>query len=143
MEATSGGPRNGYPFTSGYCGSQFFAFFDALDGNRADRLAKARLVEDLPSPGSGYVASLDAREVGITSMLLGGGRAKKTDKIDHTVGIVLHAKVGDWVDEGQPLLSIHANAEARLSGARQRLLAAYGWSDDPVSGGSLIHRLVT
>jgi pyrimidine-nucleoside phosphorylase len=111
--------------------------------DQPDRLAKARLVEELPSPGSGYVASLDAREVGMTSMLLGGGRAKKTDKIDHTVGIVLHAKVGDWLDEGQPLLSIHANAEARLSGARQRLLAAYGWSDEPVSGGPLIHHLVT
>jgi thymidine phosphorylase len=111
--------------------------------DQPSRLAKAKLIEELPSPRSGYVASLDAGEVGLTSMLLGGGRAKKTDKIDHSVGIKLYAKIGDFVTEGEPLLSIHADAGARLSGARQRLLAAYGWSDDPVSPGPLIRHLVS
>ena len=62
-------------------------------------------------------------------MLLGGGRAKKGDQIDHAVGIVLHAKAGKHVTEGQPLLTIHANDEGKLAGARQRLLSAYEWSE--------------
>jgi pyrimidine-nucleoside phosphorylase len=75
-------------------------------------------------------------------MLLGGGRAKKGDQVDHAVGIVLHAKIGHYVAEGGPLLTIHASDEAKLSGARQRLLAAYEWSDSPVSPPELLHQIV-
>jgi len=107
------------------------------------RLPVARFTSDLFAPRSGYVANLDAREVGLTSMLLGGGRAKKDDPVDHAVGIVLHAKVGDEVVQGQPLLTIHANDEAKLSGARQRLLAAYDWSDEKVNPPPLIHQIVS
>lgn len=106
-------------------------------------LPTATLVEDLPAPQSAYVAGLNAREVGLTSMLLGGGRARKSDKIDYAVGVVLQAKVGDRVEEGQPLLTIHANDGAKLSGARQRLLAAYDWSDEPVEPPPLLHRIVS
>jgi len=76
-------------------------------------------------------------------MLLGGGRAKKGDAIDHGVGIVLQAKVGDHVIEGNPLLIIHANDEAKLAGARQRLLSAYEWSDEEVSPLLLLHQMVS
>jgi pyrimidine-nucleoside phosphorylase len=76
-------------------------------------------------------------------MLLGGGRAKKGDRIDHAVGIVLRAKIGDEVAEGQPLLTIHANDEAKLAGAKQRLLAAYEWSSEPVSPPPLLHTIVS
>jgi len=75
-------------------------------------------------------------------MLLGGGRTKKGDRIDHAVGVVLQSKIGDYVEEGQPLLSIHANDEAKLPGARQRLLAAYEWSDEPLSPPPLHHEIV-
>jgi pyrimidine-nucleoside phosphorylase len=105
-------------------------------------LPSATCVRDLPSPRDGYVAALDAREVGLTSMLLGGGRARKGDTIDHAVGMVIHAKVGDLVEKGQPLLTIHANDDAKLSGARQSLLAAYQWSDEPVEAPPLIHKTV-
>ena len=106
------------------------------------RLPTATFVRELPAPRSGYIAGLNAREVGLTSMLLGGGRAKKGDQIDHAVGVVLQSKIGDHVTEGQPLLSIHANDEARLPGARQRLLAAYEWSDKPISPPPLHHEIV-
>jgi pyrimidine-nucleoside phosphorylase len=76
-------------------------------------------------------------------MLLGGGRAKKGDRIDHAVGIVLGAKIGDEVAEGQTLLTIHANDEAKLAGAKQRLLAAYEWSNEPVGPPPLLHTIVS
>jgi pyrimidine-nucleoside phosphorylase len=106
------------------------------------RLPTARFIKELPAPRSGYVAGLNAREIGLTSMLLGGGRVKKGDQIDHAVGIVLQAKVGDQVEEDQPLLTIHANDEAKLSGIGHRLLAAYEWSDEPVSQPPLHHQIV-
>jgi pyrimidine-nucleoside phosphorylase len=107
------------------------------------QLPAARFVRELLTPRSGYVAGLNAREVGLTSMLLGGGRAKKGDRVDHAVGIVLQAKIGDQVAEGQPLLTIHAADEAKLAGASQRLLAAYEWSDEPVDPPDLIHQIVS
>lgn len=115
---------------------------DASYVDEPARLPTATYIRELPSPRSGYIAGLNAREVGLTSMLLGGGRAKKGDRIDHAVGIVLQAKIGDHVREGQPLLSIHANDEAKLPGARQRLLAAYEWSDEPPNPPPLHHEIV-
>jgi pyrimidine-nucleoside phosphorylase len=105
-------------------------------------LPAARFQRAIPAPRSGFVSGVNAREVGLTSMLLGGGRAKKGDSIDHAVGIVLQAKVGDRVVEGEPLLTIHANDEAKLAGARQRLLSAYEWSEEKVSPPPLLHQTV-
>jgi pyrimidine-nucleoside phosphorylase len=106
-------------------------------------LPQATLVEDIPSPHSGYVAGLDAMEVGLTAGLLGGGRVHKGDPIDHAVGVVLAKKIGDYVNKGEALLTIHANDEQRLADAKRRLLDAYSWSDDPVERPPLTHEIIT
>lgn len=106
------------------------------------KLPESTCVQEVAAQWSGFVAGLDAREVGLTSMLLGGGRARKSDTIDRTVGVELHKKIGDSVQEGQPLLTIHANDCAKVAGARQRLLAAYRWSDEPIKPPPLIHQTV-
>ena len=113
---------------------------DYVDDPR--RLPTARFTSELTSPRSGFVSGLDAREVGLTSMLLGGGRARKEDQVDHAVGVIVQAKVGDRIVAGEPLATIHANAEATMAGARQRLLAAYEWSDEPVEPPPLTHTMV-
>jgi pyrimidine-nucleoside phosphorylase len=132
---------------SGQALTKFREWIAAQDGDTGyvddpSRLPRAKLVCELPSPRSGYVAGLDAREVGLTSMLLGGGRAKNSDQVDHAVGIVLRAKIGDWVGKGEPLLTIHANDGAKLSGARQHLLGALEWSDDPVTPPPLLREII-
>jgi pyrimidine-nucleoside phosphorylase len=96
------------------------------------RFPRAALVESLPAPRSGYLEEINARVVGETSVMLGAGREKKTDPIDHAVGIEILHKVGDWVEAGQPLCVVHANQTAHLAEARQRLLQAHQWSDTPV-----------
>jgi len=106
-------------------------------------LPQATIVEPLPSPHSGYIAGLDAMEVGLTVALLGGGRARKGDIIDHSVGIVLAKKIGDYVKRGEPLLAIHANDEQKLADAKQRLLDAYSWSEEPVERPPLIHQIIS
>ncbi|HEY53489.1 MAG TPA: pyrimidine-nucleoside phosphorylase, partial [Caldilineae bacterium] len=57
----------------------------------------------------------------------------KSDPIDYGVGIVHHAKVGNYVATGDPLLTIHANSADTLAAARERLLAAFAWSEEPVA----------
>ena len=106
-------------------------------------LPQATLIEDLPSSRSGYVAGLDAMEVGLTVALLGGGRVHKGDPIDHAVGVVLAKKIGDYVKNGEPLLTVHANDEQKLANARRRLLDAYSWSDEPVERPPLVHEIIT
>ncbi len=127
--------------------AKFRAWISAQGGEVAfldepDRLPAANCIQEVAAPRSGYLAALDALEVGLASMLLGGGRARKSDKVDHAVGVVLHKKIGSRVKEGHPLLTIHANDCAKVAGARQRLLAAYRWSDEPVEPPPLIHRIV-
>jgi pyrimidine-nucleoside phosphorylase len=97
-----------------------------------DRLPKARLVVPVPSPASGYLQRVDAAEVGLAVVGLGGGREKKGDPIDHAVGVVTHFKVGDQVEEGVPLFTICANDEVRLAAARARLLQAHGIGPEAV-----------
>jgi pyrimidine-nucleoside phosphorylase len=107
-----------------------------------DTLPTAALVETIKAPRSGYVAAIDAAEVGKTGVDLGGGRQKKGDPIDYSVGIICHAKTGAQLAEGEPLLTIHANDPAKLAAARQRLLAAVAWSDTPVAVPSHILKII-
>ncbi len=95
-------------------------------------LPKASLIESVPAPRSGYLEGIHAREIGEAAVILGAGRAKKADPIDHAVGVEVHHKVGDYVEEGQALFTIHANDQAKLAEARPRLLDAHTFSDDPV-----------
>ena len=95
-------------------------------------LPTARLIQVVESPQSGYLDRIQARIVGEASVALGAGRAKKGDPVDHAVGLVIHHKVGDKVEKGEPLFTIHASDEQLLARARETVLAAHGWSDAPV-----------
>ncbi len=105
-------------------------------------LPKAAIVDVLPSPESGYISDINAEVVGLTSVLLGGGWSKKGDAVDPAVGMVLKAKVGDRVQVGTPLMTIHANDAGRLQEAKERLLGAYRFSAIPVVRPKLIHQVI-
>ncbi len=81
---------------------------------------------------AGYLSQIDACLVGEAAVLLGAGRAKKGDPIDHAVGIMVHHKVGDYIERGQPLFTLYANQKPALEDARRHLAQAIGWSDSPV-----------
>jgi len=92
----------------------------------------AKFVEVVKAPRSGSISQIQARSVGEASVTLGAGRAKKSDAVDHAVGFVIHKKVGDQVQIGEPLFTIHANDEAKLAEAREVVLAAHAFSDTVV-----------
>jgi pyrimidine-nucleoside phosphorylase len=91
----------------------------------------APLIEMVSAPRTGYLLAIDAREVGETSVELGAGRSRKSDPIDHSVGIVIHHKVGDRVEKDGPLFTVHANSPEKLAQAKEHLLAAHQWSEEP------------
>ncbi|HEX6034025.1 MAG TPA: pyrimidine-nucleoside phosphorylase, partial [Anaerolineales bacterium] len=96
------------------------------------RFPRAEYIEVVESPQDGYVAQVQARTVGEASVALGAGRARKSDPIDHAVGFLIHCKVGDRVERGQPLFAIHANDKEKLEEARTGVLSAHVFSTDPV-----------
>ncbi len=107
-----------------------------------DRLPTARYIETIRSTQDGYLSQVDARIVGETAVTLGAGRAKKSDEIDHAVGIEVLHKVGDYVEKGQPVFIVHANDEDQLAAAGQRLLTALDWSDGPVEPLPLFYAVI-
>jgi pyrimidine-nucleoside phosphorylase len=98
----------------------------------SQKLPQAEFIESVPAPRTGYLSQIHARVIGETVVELGGGRAKKGDPIDHAVGVVVHHKVGDFVETGAPLFNIHANNPDLLEIARTRILEAHQWSDTAV-----------
>jgi len=117
-------------------GSAFERFRDLVSAQGGDvryvddpsLLPRAKFVEEVPAPRSGYLKWVDARQIGEASVALGAGRAKKGDPIDHAVGIVVLHKVGDRVAKGAPLFTLHANDQTKLEATRAQVLAAHQWS---------------
>ena len=87
-------------------------------------LPEAAITLPVEAPKSGYVTRIVCDEVGICSLILGGGRETKESEIDLSVGLVLRKKVGDYVESGEPLAVIHANDAGKAEQARTRYLKA-------------------
>jgi pyrimidine-nucleoside phosphorylase len=95
-------------------------------------LPSAPIVHILTAAHSGYISQSAAEEIAIASFDLGAGREKKGDSIDFGVGLEVHNKVGDKIEAGSPLVTIHAHAESQLTPCRARLEQAILISDQPV-----------
>ncbi len=96
------------------------------------KFERAKFIEAVKAPRSGFVSQVNARTVGEASVALGAGRAKKGDPIDHAVGFLVFKKVGDSVRAGEALCEIHANDGEKLKDAREAILSAYRYSDESV-----------
>jgi thymidine phosphorylase len=94
-----------------------------------ERLPAAPVQIAAPAPMGGCVHAIDAREVGLVTVELGGGRLKKGDPVDPAVGVRLAAKVGDRVAAGETLCTVHAASTAAATIAIARLQAAYTLQD--------------
>ena len=97
------------------------------------KFPKAEHLEVVKSPQNGYLSEVQARSVGEAAVTLGAGRAKKSDPINHAVGFVIHHKVGDKIEAGEPLFTIHADDQGKLAEAREAVIAAHKFSNDPVT----------
>lgn len=96
------------------------------------RFPRAEHIEVVRSPQTGYLSQIQARSVGEAAVVLGAGRARKSDPVDHAVGFLIHHKVGDYLKQGEPLFTIHANDREKLEEVREVILAAHQFSHEPV-----------
>ena len=94
-------------------------------------LPRARHVAPIGAPSDGRVAAVDAELVGRAAVLLGAGRDRAGDPVDHAAGIRLHVAPGDTVRAGDPLADLHYNSDARLAEARALAQRAVTYGDPP------------
>jgi len=106
-------------------------------------LPQAKKTIELAADRSGYVTRIHAEEVGTCAMLLGAGRETKESEIDLAVGLVLRKKVGDRVEAGESLVTLHVGDETRLAEVQQRLTAAYEIAETAPAEPTLIYGVVT
>lgn len=110
--------------------------------DQPEKLPKAKLIETVRAFRSGYLSQIHARVIGQMSVVLGAGRMKKGQPVNHAVGIVVHHKVGNYVNAGEDLFTIHANDRLTLEEVRGKLLEAHKWSDDPVDPLPLFYEVI-
>ncbi|MDF2907739.1 MAG: pdp [Herbinix sp.] len=104
---------------------------------------KASIAYEVEAPTNGYVSYIHTDEVGMTSLVLGGGRETKESVIDLSVGIKIHKKLGDAIVKGESLATLFANDNNRLQEAKQRLLNAYVFSETKPEKPKYVYAIIT
>ncbi len=103
------------------------------------RLPRASRTWDLPAPAAGFVRAVDCEAIGLAAVALGAGRARVEDRVDPAVGFVVHRRIGDRVERGEPLCTVHQGdrGEGR-EGIALRLLGAFRIGDEPAAPPPLV-----
>ncbi|MGB2624372.1 MAG: thymidine phosphorylase [Candidatus Acidiferrum sp.] len=106
-------------------------------------LPQARSRSDVLSPAAGFITATNCEQFGAALAMLGGGREKKEDSIDHAVGLEFHKRIGDPVKKDEPLATIHYNSGAMLAEAQSLIAASYFIGDAaPSESRPLIRRIL-
>ncbi len=121
-------------------GSAWLKFREMIEAQHGDVeyidhpeiLPRSKLVLAINSDQSGYIQTVDAQEVGESSVLIGAGRTKKGDEIDPAVGIMVRTKIGDKVEIGQRLFDVHVERESDFDLVFEKLKNAVEFSSEPV-----------
>jgi len=106
------------------------AMIEAQDGDPSADLPVAMETHDVPAPATGVLTRLDAMAVGLAAWRLGAGRARKEDPVQAGAGVVWHARPGDQVREGAPLLTLHTDEPHRFERALASLENGYDVAPD-------------
>jgi pyrimidine-nucleoside phosphorylase/thymidine phosphorylase len=103
------------------------------------RLPRAPRTYDVPAPAAGFVAAIDAEAIGLAAVALGAGRARVEDRVDPAVGIVVHRKLGDRVERGEPLCTLHCGRGGEPPDrVAERVAGAFRLGPGPVESPPLV-----
>jgi pyrimidine-nucleoside phosphorylase len=97
--------------------------------------------QTITAPRSGHVTTIDAEAIGVAAVMAGAGRARKEDRIDPTVALFVHARIGDRVQAGSALATLHtATAEP---GIAHRIAGAFAIGDAPQAAPRLVQETIS
>ncbi|MFY9417211.1 MAG: thymidine phosphorylase, partial [bacterium] len=106
-------------------------------------LPQAEFRQEIRAEVDGYIKDIDALRLGRTALKLGAGRETKEDQIDLAVGIRLHGKVGDYFQRGEPLATVLANDQEKLTWAAAEVEAALALTPERVEKPKVIYARIT
>jgi pyrimidine-nucleoside phosphorylase len=95
------------------------------------RLPQARFHQAVVSSTAGYISATHCEQLGTALAMLGGGREKKEDKIDHAVGLEFHKRIGEHLEKNEKLVTVHYNSDAKLTEAKNLIGNSYVVSEAP------------
>lgn len=104
---------------------------------------KAKYTEVITAPKEGYISYIHTDEIGMVSLILGGGRETKESDIDLTVGVMIDKKLGAYVKQGDALATIYGNDLDKMAAAKERFLNAYTIDNTQISGHKYVYGIVT
>lgn len=109
---------------------------------QVDLLPGARIRRDVKAERSGVLCRVETEQVGVAGMLLGAGRRSAEDLVDHGVGLTVHARLGQQIRSGDPLVTLHINDESAVEAATSAIHAAFVLGHGPVTPPPLIHEVL-
>lgn len=127
---------------------KFAEFVRSQGGNDAavfdtNVFPKAQFTEEICAEKEGYISHIHTDEIGMVSLILGGGRETKESEIDLTVGVMIEKKLGAYVKKGDVLATIYGNDKEKMQAAKERFLNAYTIDEMNVEGHKYVYGIVT
>ena len=107
------------------------------------RLPRAKVIRSITCGVSGWVTKMDTMHLGMIAQAMGAGRLKVGDELDHSVGFVLHVRIGDHVDPDTPLCVLHARSEEDAERAENAIRTAVSFGQEPCKRAQNFYAIVT
>jgi pyrimidine-nucleoside phosphorylase len=133
--------------TNGKALEKFAQVVAAQGGDRAfiddtSRFPQAKITKEIVAPSSGYIQTMDTEGIGVAALILGVGRERPQDTIDHTAGISVYAKSGDRVEKGQLLATLYTATQEKAKAAADKYLSCLTFNDTFVEKPPLIYDVI-
>ena len=104
-----------------------------IDSEKVNALCAVKSRIPVVLPQSGVIQRMDANKIGVAAQLLGAGRAKKEDTVDHAVGLVMHKRLGELVLPNEPVCTLYVNDERNVDAATALLREAISMQTGTIS----------
>ena len=110
--------------------------------NNYDLLPKAKSVMEIFSEKEGYIKKIKTEEIGKAAMIIGAGRAKKEDEIDHAVGINIFKKVGEKIAKNEKIAEIYYNNGENVQESKNMSLEAFVLTEEKVEKQKAVLKII-
>ena len=110
--------------------------------NNYDLLPKAKFVMEIFSEKEGYIKKIKTEEIGKAAMIIGAGRAKKEDEIDHAVGINIFKKVGEKIAKNEKIAEIYYNNGENVEESKNMILEAFVLTEEKVEKQKAVLKII-
>lgn len=132
---------------SGKALNKFYEWIEKQGGDvskikDSSSLLSAKFKREIYAKESGYIYRIDAQKIGTSSMILGAGRTKKEDNIDHLAGIILSKSLGNYVQKGDVLATMYTSNESLFDNALGVFEKAISYSEDAPKKSELIYKII-